>query len=466
MSHSGLMAPIAPQCLVTTVADIGYIASLFKPHPLAKGEKRPPSGFETFTPVLGHLHGLPEQVESLASSSAVEHPKERKEPKYFARKGARILREWFYQNQEHPYPNEDQKDQLSQETGFSQKRISTWFANARRRQKQKVNVSSLATNSRPRAGSPLVTSTLDSMTPMERWQASPPEDEPVPESVIQDAIADIGIGAGTYPSHFDASAIDLFNFDQVSSHLSSSVSSFGSRVSETSESASSAWSHQSGGHGFSFPLLPQPQSTGRQRGKRASGEASQYQCTFCPRSFRKRHDWSRHEKSVHLSLDTWVCTPSLADLQSRWDSQVGDDQQYRESEVVECHFCDTPFPGPDHWEHHEFHVCADKPLADRTFSRKDYLWQHLRKFHGCTKMPVSDLDAWRAMGVNVQSRCGFCDRSLPTWAARSDHLAEHFKKDGARMEQWMGDWGLDVSAMSALRNAVLPSQRSLMRQSG
>jgi hypothetical protein len=33
-----------------------------------------------------------------------------------------------------------------------------------------------------------VSSTLSSLTPMERWQASPPEDEPVPETAIQNAI--------------------------------------------------------------------------------------------------------------------------------------------------------------------------------------------------------------------------------------------------------------------------------------
>jgi hypothetical protein len=47
---------------------------------------------------------------------------------------------------------------------------------------------------------------------------------------------------------------------------------------------------------------------------------------------------------------------------------------------------------------------------------------------------------------------------LSTWASRVEHLAEHFK-NGARMQQWVGDWGLDSSAMSILRNAVLPSQR-------
>ena len=196
-----------------------------------------------------------------------------------------------------------------------------------------------------------------------------------------------------------------------------------------------------------FPLLPNRSRSRRQR-KRRGTDDSQYQCTFCTQSFGKRYDWSRHEKSVHLALDTWVCSPNLQQLQENWLSQF-----------EQCQFCDTPFPGSSHWDEHEFHVCAQKPLGERSFRRKDYLWQHLRKFHGCTKLPVAELDAWRGAGGNVQSRCGFCNCSLPTWAARSEHLAGHFKA-GLRMEQWVGDWGLDATAMGALRNAILPSQRA------
>lgn len=386
----------------------------------------------------------------------VETSEAQKESKRFVRTGARILREWFYQNQEYPYPTASQKTQLSQETGFSQKRISTWFANARRRQKQKLQSAALSSVSRPQAGSPMITSTLASMTPMERWQASPPEDEPVPESAIQNAIASSAMESNldVEPFQLDGSIVDdLFNFEETSSRLVSSVSSLGSRVSESSDGASSAWSHQSGNDvgGLPFPLLPKRTRTRRSRGSQQSlGEDNKYQCTFCIQSFKKRHDWFRHEKSVHLPLDSWICTPDLNDLQ----------HQPTEPESSECRFCESVFPTLTHWEEHEFNVCAGKPVADRSFSRKDHLWQHLRKFHGCTKMPVPDLDAWRGTGANVQSQCGFCGCFLATWTARSDHLAAHFKK-GFRMHQWEGDWGLNPSALSVLRDAILPSQRGL-----
>ena len=58
------------QCLTlrTTPANPNPVKScsscvaLFRECSLARGEKRLASGFETFTPVLGHLHGLPENT--------------------------------------------------------------------------------------------------------------------------------------------------------------------------------------------------------------------------------------------------------------------------------------------------------------------------------------------------------------------------------------------------------------------
>ncbi|KAJ5504346.1 Homeodomain [Penicillium fimorum] len=429
--------------------------ALFRECSLAKGEKRLPSGFETFSPVLGHLHGVPEDGNPLPATTA-DNGDERKEPKQFLRKGARVLREWFYQNQEYPYPTIAQKNQMAHETGFSQKRISTWFANARRRQKQKIQAAGLSSTSRTRSGSPMVISTLSSLTPMERWQASPPEDEPVPELAIQNAIASSSIESDNSldPFQLDGSTMDFFNFDKSSSHLASSVSSIGSKLSETSDSTSSVWSyHSSADTGLPFPLLPKQTKSKRIRGRQRAAVDYNYQCTFCTQSFKKKHDWARHEKSVHLTLDSWVCTPNINDA-----------QQVFELQSSECPFCDVLFPTPAHWEEHEFQVCADKPAQERSFSRKDYLWQHLRKFHSCTKSPVADLAAWRGSGANVESRCGFCRCSLSTWSARAEHLADHFKK-GSRMDQWEGDWGLDASALSVLRNAVPPSQRAVVNMS-
>ncbi|KAB8202012.1 hypothetical protein BDV34DRAFT_228739 [Aspergillus parasiticus] len=461
------------QCLIirTTPANPNPITScsscvaLFRECSLAIGEKRQPSGFETLAPAIGHLHGLRELSEDVAfadqmtipeqenelDASMLDHARGRTEPKdskQFVRKGARVLRAWFLQNQECPYPSEEQRSQLARQTGFSMKRISTWFANARRRQRQKMEFSG-----RPqinRAGSPMPTSQWTAMTPLERWQASPPEDDPVPESAIRDAIAystaeSSWSGLPSETNHLPAGSPSL-NFDSASSSLfDSSVSGFGSRQSEaSSDSISTAWSRQSPNDGaLPFPIKPP------RRHKRRSSHATEeyrYQCTFCPQCFKKKNDWTRHETSVHLSLESWICTPNLAEL------------EFTEPNSLACKFCPFSWPSQAHWEEHDFRVCAEKPIEQRSFTRKDHLWQHLRKFHSCTKAPIPDLDAWRLTRGDIRSRCGFCGLELSNWALRTNHLAGHFK-GGFRMEQWEGDWGLDAEISRLLRNAVLPGKR-------
>ncbi|KAL4914866.1 hypothetical protein BDW62DRAFT_136092 [Aspergillus aurantiobrunneus] len=439
------------QCLIlrrtsdnpNPVPSCSSCVGLFRPCSFGRGEKRQASGFETLSPVLGHLHGVIEEGDEDGSGRKPDT----KETKQFVRKGARVLRDWFYRNEECPYPSEEDKARLAQETGFSRQRISTWFANARRRYKQQRQVGS--STRVYRAGSPMPTPMSDvaSMTPMERWQASPPDEEPVPEAVIREAIASTSVASdGSGRSQVDSPSTELSSGCEGSS-LASSLSSFGVLGSDASDSSSSAWSFQSG----DGPLRSRPfrrrVSAGR-RGRKGITEDGHYQCTFCTQSFKKKHDWSRHEKSVHLLLDMWICTPNL--------SQVEDPS----IPLSECRFCNHQSPTREHWESHDFQECAIKPLAERSFSRKDYLWQHLRKFHGCTRYPVPDLDAWRSSQSEIQSRCGFCAAHLPSWSARADHLASHFK-EGLRMSQWAGDWGFDASVLSRLRNAVLPVERGL-----
>ncbi|GIC84277.1 homeobox domain-containing protein [Aspergillus udagawae] len=444
------------QCLIlrTTPANPNPVTScsscvaLFRECSLARGEKRQPSRFETLSPVMGHLHGVTELEEDEGDEAEASVPDyncvdKQKESKQFVRRGVRILKEWFRDHHDFPYPSEDEKARLVLETGFSRKRMSTWFANARRRQKERFEPPPAAQICR--SGSPMPASRLTLMTPMERWQNSPPEDDAVPESVIMNAISSCEVAP---PSGHEATMFNSFlNLDETSSHLGSSLSSMGSRHSESSTSISSAWSHHSGDSSLPFPLHhPRPRARRRRTRVRGSMTEGQYQCTFCTQSFKKKHDWLRHEKSVHLQLDAWICTPDVNELRPG-------------NLPSECPFCDHSSPSIDHWDDHEFEVCAQKPLADRSFSRKDYLWQHLRKFHGCTKLPIESLDQWRSARSDVRSRCGFCNASLPTWTARADHLADHFKQ-GCRMHQWVGDWGLDPYTLGALQNAILPSERA------
>lgn len=451
------------QCLIiqTTQANPNPVTScsscvaLFRECSLARGEKRQPAGFETVSPVLGHLHGVPEQTEE-GQPSKTQAPGDhtQDEGSYsrsntgfyrqnFSRKGAKILRDWYYQHQEYPYPSNEQKTELARETGFTRKQVSDWFTNARRRQKQTMQ--SFRPTQVFRAGSPMPTSGIESLTPLERWQQSPPEDESVPESAIQNAIASTSTDISRSSWNTLHAGEDFF---QNSADDVTSASSVGSRKSYAS-SDSAAWSYHSG-ESMPFPLLSR-KSSSRSRKKWTRRQSSQnqrrYQCTFCTDTFATKYDWNRHEKSVHLSLVSWICIPKLAET---W--QTND----RQAEST-CKFCDTPSPPTTHIELHEFDICATRPQSERTFSRKDHLWQHLRKFHHCTKLP--NVDICRAESSNVQSRCGFCGVIFQTWSARANHLAEHFKS-GKRMDQWTGDWGLEWSVLAALKDVMLPGDRT------
>ncbi|KAI5288747.1 hypothetical protein KEM55_008994 [Ascosphaera atra] len=59
-----------------------------------------------------------------------------------------ILRAWFSQHIDHPYPSEEDKQMLINQTGLSISQISNWFINARRRQlpalRQQARASSAA----------------------------------------------------------------------------------------------------------------------------------------------------------------------------------------------------------------------------------------------------------------------------------------------------------------------------------
>ncbi|KAF3770237.1 Homeodomain-like protein [Cryphonectria parasitica EP155] len=44
------------------------------------------------------------------------------------------LRTWFVGHLHHPYPTEDEKQELMRQTGLQMNQISNWFINARRRQ--------------------------------------------------------------------------------------------------------------------------------------------------------------------------------------------------------------------------------------------------------------------------------------------------------------------------------------------
>nr|XP_001389780.2 homeobox and C2H2 transcription factor [Aspergillus niger CBS 513.88] len=111
----------------------------------------------------------------------------RKSNSRLAREAVRILKAWLQEHWEHPYPTEQEKDELQQRTGLKRMQISNWLANARRRGKVPPGPrNSSATGAINIPGQKGVDVTY--MTPMERWKHSPPENEPAATSDILRAL--------------------------------------------------------------------------------------------------------------------------------------------------------------------------------------------------------------------------------------------------------------------------------------
>lgn len=178
--------------------------------------------------------------------------------------------------------------------------------------------------------------------------------------------------------------------------------------------------------------------TGKRRTATEDGANQPFCCTFCCDKFKSKYDWARHEKSLHLNLEDWVCAPRggcpISTLTGR----------------QHCVFCYCLEPSFDHLDEHNYGPCSK---IRRTFRTKDHLVQHLRLAHRLDTLPVPD--KWKTGSSIVTSRCGFCDHRLQSWEERVEHLAAHFKK-GLTMSNWHGDHDFKPAVAAQVTNAVPP----------
>lgn len=362
----------------------------------------------------------------------------------FSRESVKILKNWLSTHSKHPYPNDEEKEMLQKQTGLNKTQITNWLANTRRRNKNTVGQRSTSPGVRSwtnpidipqRRGTP---ASLEHMNPLQRWQVSPPENEPASVRDIARAInSTTSISSGLnspYSAHFtdDGSGRSLCD-----SNISSA---------NTSHSGTSVYSHGSRGSFGSGGSVPRGRRRRRRRvlatGNPQTGQPKTFQCTFCTETFRTKHDWQRHEKSLHLSLERWVCSPNGAQAFNPENGQMS------------CVFCGEPNPDETHIDSHNHSACQERSVVERTFYRKDHLRQHLKLVHN-VKFASWSMEQWKATTPEIRSRCGFCGTVMDTWSIRVDHLAEHFKK-GKSMRDWKGDWGFDAPVLDMVENSIPP----------
>ncbi|KAH9233561.1 hypothetical protein K456DRAFT_1867422 [Colletotrichum gloeosporioides 23] len=361
----------------------------------------------------------------------------------FSRDSTRILRQWLSSHTHHPYPNDEEKKILQHQTGLSKTQITNWLINARRRGKVQSRQRSISPYSgsstrpidvprRPGTPAPRMSPRYQGLNPLERWVDSPPEHEPATVTAIARAVASTHADSSDVDESYNASYTD----DEPPRSHRSSASSVGT---SSGGSFASAYSNQSKN---SVPV-PRPAPRGRVRQRRRAKRTSlafprnQYQCTFCTETFRTKHDWQRHEKSLHMPLEKWVCSPG------------GPKTVNPDTGQVCCVFCGEVEPSQEHINNHNPSACQE-----RTFNRKDHLKQHLRLVHNAGLLDWS-AKLWRVAVPDIRSRCGFCGALLDTWSFRADHLADHFKM-GQDMANWKGDWGFEEAVLDMVENSVPP----------
>lgn len=420
-------------------------------------------GFPSNTwPLMGdHPMVIPDaHVENCsAGSSAVELPasnlesasSQAKAGARFSRESVKILKNWLSTHSKHPYPNDDEKELLQRQTGLNKLQITNWLANTRRRNKNAIAQRSTSPGvrswSKPidipsRRGMP----SFELMNPLQRWQHSPPENEPASVQAIANAINTSGTNLSSGLS--SPYSLNLTDDGSGRSLCDSAISSANTSHSSTNSFAS-GYSFNSRGSLGSGGSMPRGR---RRRRRKATAPAiasiplrqplKTFQCTFCTETFRTKHDWQRHEKSLHLSLERWVCSPS------------GPTAFNPESNQVSCVFCGLVNPDAAHIENHDHSACQERSLADRTFYRKDHMRQHLKLVHH-TKYLGWSMDQWKVTTPEIRSRCGFCGIIMDTWSVRVDHLAEHFKR-GKSMADWKGDWGFEDPVLNMVENSIPP----------
>ncbi|KAH0541445.1 hypothetical protein FGG08_004054 [Glutinoglossum americanum] len=431
--------------------------ALSKPCSFAKPQPDSNNEIDPLPRVLGETQGL-HGVSEDGAPETLGRP--RKSGTRFSRASVGILKAWFMEHITHPYPTDRERDELKKQTGLKRSQISNWLANTRRREKSRINRSATGAGSGPvHAFTPLpgisIPGTIDknslkNMNPLERWKVSPPENEPASVSAIADAVA-----RSKYPADGDPPSLSTSWLDNQRSECSSTGSSFS--VFKAPSMASLDTGRSSGGSDFSFSSVfshqsrrsfgsfPMAEKKDRRRRRPAtpqrsdSGTTRMFQCTFCTNSFKTKHDWQRHEKSLHLPLESWTCAKYGAVIVTPTS--------------VRCAYCNLENLKSGHLETHNFQQCIEKSIQERTFYRKDHLRQHLRLAHGCTFQ--GQMEIWKEEVVDLKSRCGFCDTNFSTWQTRVDHIAAHFRA-GAQMANWKGDWGFEPKILETLENAMPP----------
>ncbi|KIL87342.1 hypothetical protein FAVG1_09046 [Fusarium avenaceum] len=271
------------------------------------------------------------------------------------------------------------------------------------------------------------------LDPMQRWQESPPEAEAASLSAICDALEKTPLRTRS-----SAGSLGSRRVGSRAGSRAGSNASLGSVTSCSSVSAGSQSPQSRTRRTSSRGRVAKPKRASAAKGKGI--EKRRFPCTFCCDSFKSKYDWARHERSLHLDLQGWRCTPFGGAVSSP------------DTGRSHCAYCNQLDPTTEHLETHNHAGCQDNEKP-HIFRRKDHLVQHLRLVHHIQTLPI--IDSWKVEGPPVKSRCGICSIRMETWQERVEHLAKHFRK-GDTMADWKGEHDFEPHVKARVTNSLAP----------
>ncbi|KAF1968246.1 hypothetical protein BU23DRAFT_583377 [Bimuria novae-zelandiae CBS 107.79] len=409
-------------------------------------------------------HPMPQEGDVITLRQETNHPARpqrsntvARKPASAKRKGAstrlpaearQMLEEEFATN---PYPCSWEVDIIAHQANLDVKRVRNWFNNTRARKTPECQESADGVLSRPNGSTTSLSSKLsrDSLEALDKQadEAVQPPQPPLAvylaQSYQQEAVPYSAIQAAI--DHGSISDEGDFQFDGSSS---SRVGRSGSVItSVTSSDGTAPTTYSSGSNMSSFGRARRrgrrrmewkqaPYTRTKYNGLNSAGvpqENLPFCCTFCPRAFKTKYEWIRHEDSVHALRTTWICCDN------------------KNAPLLSCPFCGQMRPDEYHMASHKYQQCRNKPESQRTFYRRDHFIQHLHHVHfanvkhpsarlgcqtrlldseggnfGCKDLAIR----WRRFGAPIKADdpmlcCGFCGKRERGWSERCEHVAEH-----------------------------------------
>ncbi|KAF1843047.1 uncharacterized protein K460DRAFT_138636 [Cucurbitaria berberidis CBS 394.84] len=402
---------------------------------------------------VGHSHDRPAAPLRQASTASWKPASaKRKGPQSRIPLEARqILEDEFAAN---PYPCSWEMDIIAHQANLDVKKVRNWFNNTRARKKDGCVHSSIQEmpSDVPRSlKSKLSKDSLEALDknsdeitqtpqpPLAVYLAQSYHEEAVEFSAVQAALDSGSLsGSGDYQNDGwsesrqgrRGSIMNSIASSEGTAPTTYTVSSSGSR----SNISSFGRDRRRGRRRMAWKESPYTRQ--KVNGVNNAGEPQQdlpFFCTFCPRAFKTKYEWIRHEDSVHALRTTWICCDTKGvPLQS-------------------CPFCGQEHPDDAHMATHKYQQCRHKPESERTFYRRDHFVQHLHHVHfanakhpslragcqarlmaaggqnfGCKDLAMK----WRRFGAPMMLNdpmlhCGFCGKKSKDWSERCQHVAEH-----------------------------------------